>query len=314
MLGLASGIAGLVGALGQPAVAAAIAIGAVATMVIAYSRELKSQKDATSAVAALATIAIGFLAGSGSAGLAIACAAIAVALLAMRSELHGFVDKLEAEDVKALARYAVIAGAVLPFLPSGDVSTETWLAIGLAVALAGVLALAVAVLALAREVGLLRLAVGSQGALEVPDEGPPLGEPTPLAERFATTAQTRLALAVFASEGCALCTAVAPSVELLAREPWLAVETFDEARHADAWAAASVPGSPYAVALDPLTGVVLAKGTFNGLAQLIVQADKRGGPIVIEAVEDAPFGVPLAPAKLLVRAQKARLRPAVPMV
>ena len=56
------------------------------------------------------------------------------------------------------------------------------------------------------------------------------------------------------------------------------------------------------------------RSLFNGLAQLIVQADKRGGPIVIEAVEDAPFGVPLAPAKLLVRAQKARLRPAVPMV
>jgi uncharacterized membrane protein (DUF4010 family) len=42
-----------------------------------------------------------------------------VALLALRTELHGFVDKLEAEDVKALARYAVIAGAILPFLPSG---------------------------------------------------------------------------------------------------------------------------------------------------------------------------------------------------
>jgi uncharacterized membrane protein (DUF4010 family) len=37
----------------------------------------------------------------------------------MRTELHGFVDRLEAEDVKALARYAVIAGAVLPFLPNG---------------------------------------------------------------------------------------------------------------------------------------------------------------------------------------------------
>src|SRR5439155_574058 len=123
-------------------------------------------------------------------------------------------------------------------------------------------------LALAREVGMLRLAAGAQGALEVPDEGPPLGDPSALAERFASTAQTRLALAVFSSEGCALCQAVAPSVDLLAREPWLAVEVFDEARHAGAWSLARVPGSPYAVALDPLTGTVLAKGTFNGLAQL----------------------------------------------
>ena len=119
MLGLAGGLAGLIGALGQPLVAAALAIGAVSIMVIAYARALEQQHDSTSAVAALATIAIGFLAGSGSPGLAIACAAIAVALLALRAELHGFVDHLEADDVKALARYAVIAGAVLPFLPNG---------------------------------------------------------------------------------------------------------------------------------------------------------------------------------------------------
>jgi hypothetical protein len=170
----------------------------------------------------------------------------------------------------ALGRDVVLAltFAALPALPRGQVSADAWLAAGLAVALAAVAALAVAVLALAREVGLLRLAVGSQGALEVPEEGPPLGESTPLVERFAITAQTRLALAVFASEGCALCRSVEPSVQLLAREAWLAVETFDEERHGDAWAAARVPGSPYAVALDPRTGTVLAKGTFNGLAQL----------------------------------------------
>ncbi|MDL2341440.1 MAG: MgtC/SapB family protein [Pseudomonadota bacterium] len=118
LLGLGSGIAGLLGTLGHPVVSAAIAIGAVAIMVTAYARELKQQHDSTSAVAALVTIAIGFLAGAGSAGLAIACAAVAVALLALKSELHGFVDRLKAEDVKALARYLVIAGGVLPFLPN----------------------------------------------------------------------------------------------------------------------------------------------------------------------------------------------------
>jgi len=119
MLGLGSGIAGLLGASGHPAVAAAIAVGMVAVMVVAYSRELRSQHDATSAVAAISTIAIGFLAGNGNPALAIACAAIGVALLALRQELHGFVERLDGDDVKALARYAVIAGAILPFLPSG---------------------------------------------------------------------------------------------------------------------------------------------------------------------------------------------------
>ncbi len=67
----------------------------------------------------MSTVAIGFLAGNGNPALAIACAAVGVALLALRQELHGFVERLDADDVKALARYAVIAGAILPFLPNG---------------------------------------------------------------------------------------------------------------------------------------------------------------------------------------------------
>jgi uncharacterized membrane protein (DUF4010 family) len=91
----------------------------VAIMAVAYSRELRNHRDATSAVAAIATIAIGFLAGNGEPGLAIACAAVSVALLALRTELHGLVDRLDEQDVKALARFLVISAAVLPFLPNG---------------------------------------------------------------------------------------------------------------------------------------------------------------------------------------------------
>jgi uncharacterized membrane protein (DUF4010 family) len=119
MLGLGSGIAGLIAARGATFAGAVIVLGLVAVMTVAYARELRGRHDSTSAVAALVTVAIGFLAGSGEPALAIASAAVAVALLALRTELHGFVDKLEAEDVKALARYAIIAGAVLPFLPNG---------------------------------------------------------------------------------------------------------------------------------------------------------------------------------------------------
>ena len=119
ILGLGSGIAGLLGSLGELVVAAAIAVGLVAVMVVAYARQLASQHDATSAVAAVSTVAIGFLAGSGNPALAIACAAVGVALLALREELHHLVGRLDADDVKALARYVIIAGAILPFLPSG---------------------------------------------------------------------------------------------------------------------------------------------------------------------------------------------------
>ena len=57
------------------------------------------------------------------------------------------------------------AFAVLPFLPDRSLSTEAWLGVGLGVALVGVAALTVALLALARELGELRLAVAPQAAL-----------------------------------------------------------------------------------------------------------------------------------------------------
>jgi uncharacterized membrane protein (DUF4010 family) len=41
-----------------------------------------------------------------------------VLVLALRDELHSFVSKLDERDVKALARFAVIALGVLPFLPN----------------------------------------------------------------------------------------------------------------------------------------------------------------------------------------------------
>jgi uncharacterized membrane protein (DUF4010 family) len=116
---MGSGIGGLLASLGYPLVAAAIPIGMIAILVIAYARALENHHDSTSAVASIATVAIGFLAGTGNPALAIACAAIGVALLALREELHGFIERLDADDVKALARYAIIAGAILPFLPNG---------------------------------------------------------------------------------------------------------------------------------------------------------------------------------------------------
>jgi hypothetical protein len=186
----------------------------------------------------------------------------------------------------AIARNIVLAAAfvTLPLLPRGSVSTETWLAVGLAVCALAIAGLAVAVLALAREVGVLRMALGPQQALEIPSEGPPLGAPAP--ELLAATGarpQTRLALAVFSSEGCRLCQAAAPAVAMLAREDELAVAVLDEVRDADAWRAAEIPGSPYAVALDPRDATVLAKGTFNGLGQLesvLATAERRAAEVV----------------------------------
>lgn len=116
LLGLASGIAGLI-ATAQPIVAGAIVAAMLAYLAIAYAPKLKAKGDATSPVAAAATIAAAFLAGLGATGLALASGAIIVLILALRDEFHEFIDRLDEKDVKALARYAVIALAVLPFLP-----------------------------------------------------------------------------------------------------------------------------------------------------------------------------------------------------
>jgi Methylamine utilisation protein MauE len=180
---------------------------------------------------------------------------------------------------RGVARTLILAVgfAAVPWLPEGRPSTEGWLAVGLAVAFACVLALGLAVLALAREVGLLRLRLGEQPALEIPDEGPPIGERLGLIERFRADDGARFALAVFSSDGCRLCRALEPAVAAFRRDPLVAVEVFDELRDADVWRELQIPGSPFAVALGR-DGAVRAKGTFNSFAQLesiLATAERR---------------------------------------
>ena len=178
----------------------------------------------------------------------------------------------------AAVRSACLAAAfaVLPFLPDTSLSTEAWLGVGLGVALVGVAALAVALLALARELGELRLAVAPQAALSLDHEGPELGGRVGLIERFERRAP--LAVAVFTSAGCSLCAALEPSLRLLANDPEIELQLFDEHADAEAWESLAVPGSPYAVVLAP-DGEVLAKGTFNSLYQL----ESLLGPAAVRA-------------------------------
>ena len=121
LVGLVSGLSGLIANLGQPLVAGALIAGVAAILAIGYAHRpgLSDKPDATTPMAAVATTALGFMAGFGQPGFAIAGATIVTLVLALKSELHGLLDKLDDDDVKALARYAVIAGAVLPFLPNG---------------------------------------------------------------------------------------------------------------------------------------------------------------------------------------------------
>ena len=173
---------------------------------------------------------------------------------------------------------ALAAGfAVLPLLPQRSLSTDEWLGIGLGVTLLLCLGLAFAVVALAREVGMLRLRLGPAAALEIPEEGPELGAGSQLIERFGDVDAGGLALAVFTSEGCRVCKGLEPAISTLGGDPGLAVRVFEEVADAELWSELGVPGSPYAIALDA-SGTVLAKGTFNNLAQLesvVATAERR---------------------------------------
>ncbi len=171
-----------------------------------------------------------------------------------------------------LRNLALAAGfALIPNVDSITLATNAWLAIGVGVALLACAGLVIAVLGLAREVGMLRLQLGTQGALEIAGEGPDVGSRADsLASRLAVPASNgteRLGLAVFSSEGCGLCQTLSPAIENVANDPLVTVGVFDEVADATLWRDLEIPGSPFAIATDD-SGTVLAKGTFNNLAQL----------------------------------------------
>src|SRR6266511_2864510 len=131
-----------------------------------------------------------------------------------------------------------------------------------ALAFTAVAGLAALPLALYRQVGLLTLRVGPGVALELAEEGPPLGEPAP---ELAELASSGPELAVFFSPGCRLCRQLAPGVRALGREG-LAVHVVYENEAPETFERWAVPGTPFAVHI--VDGVVVAKGTVNTLEQL----------------------------------------------
>ena len=169
------------------------------------------------------------------------------------------------------------AFAAVPSVDSASIGTQGWLAIGIGLALIACAALAVALLALAREVGMLRLQLGTQGALEIVGEGPEVGtRAADLSERIGPNGAD-FGLAVFTSDGCHICRTLVPAIDNVAKDPRVAVATFDEVAEAELWRSLEIPGSPFALALDR-DGIVLAKGTFNNLAQLeslLATAERR---------------------------------------
>jgi uncharacterized membrane protein (DUF4010 family) len=117
LIGTGGGLAAILGDLVHPLVTAIVTLVIGAGLVAGYWRD-QPRRDATSFIAAVVALALGMLAGAGQPALAVAGAAVVTLLLASREQSHGFIARLNQKDVHAFARYAVIAGAVLPFLPN----------------------------------------------------------------------------------------------------------------------------------------------------------------------------------------------------
>ena len=121
LLAVSAGIAGVLANFKYEIVSGVLVAGAAAVIAIGYSRSVgdNGKPDATSAVAAMVTLGLGFLAGLGQGALAVAGGAVVTLVLALRTEIHRFVGAMDEADIKAFARFAVIALAVFPFLPEG---------------------------------------------------------------------------------------------------------------------------------------------------------------------------------------------------
>ena len=135
-------------------------------------------------------------------------------------------------------------------------------------------------LALAREVGLLRLRLGPGSALEIAEEGPPVFSRVGADRALPPRSRDRRWRWRCSSPTAATSAArSSPRSRVLERDPLVAVESFEEVADAAVWSELEIPGSPFAIALDR-EGTVLAKGTFNNLAQLesvLATAERRRG-------------------------------------
>ena len=177
-------------------------------------------------------------------------------------------------------RAAALAAALAlaPLLPREEPTTEQWLAIGLAVRAARARR-ARGRGARARARGRDAAALGRPARRARGRPRGPGGRRAQRARRRASSSrQGRIGLAVFTSEGCGLCRVARARDRRVRRAPERRrCARSTRSRDADAWSAADVPGSPFAVALDA-DGTVLAKGTFNTGAQLESVLARAGAP------------------------------------
>lgn len=182
-----------------------------------------------------------------------------------RTECGCFGSARERGTLRVAARAAGLSVAAVYLAlgaPVPDVGGNGPLWIAVAVLAAAVVLLAVLVLALYRQVGVLSLRLGPRLALELEDEGPPLQRAAPALRGLTRRGPE---LVAFSSPSCRLCAELAPGLRALARDG-LPLHELLEDDHADVFARWGVPGTPYVVYVED--GIVAAKGLVNTLEQV----------------------------------------------
>ena len=119
MLGLVAGLSGWLWTAGLTGPALVLLAGLGALVVIAYFAASRTDIDGTTEVAAFVVLASGVIAGAGDIRISSALVAITLLLLVEKKRLHGWVAALDRVEIRAGARFAVMAAVVLPLLPTG---------------------------------------------------------------------------------------------------------------------------------------------------------------------------------------------------
>lgn len=118
LLGLAGGVAGALRPI-EPGVAIILVAASSALILMGYAQAAwrGGPVSGTASLAGLLTLGCGFLATTQQGFLATIIAIVMTLMLALRSQLHGWVGRLSEVEVTAIARFALISLAILPLLP-----------------------------------------------------------------------------------------------------------------------------------------------------------------------------------------------------
>ncbi len=123
LLGMVGGVAGWLGLEGQGLPAAALLLVGGALSIGGYlvvaRRPVQEAVDGTTEAAALAVLALGYLAGCGQLRVAAAAGAVIVLALREKSTIHAFVRRIGEVELRAALQFAVLALVLLPILPEG---------------------------------------------------------------------------------------------------------------------------------------------------------------------------------------------------